>query len=266
MAGNNEKKTAEKWSFADYAFTITGIVVGVFLVGPELLEALLGITLWGGSLSNVDLDIINQTNTELLTITQLRALSPLLFLITVTVTFAKDTIDARKTGGYKDSMFNHTFETLLEETIYMGVMTIMVFSSVLADAMYISWLAGPITWVLFIFLFPLLRRKEKDAQVSVPWFMLSIFILGIVLEVVIGGWFFFPLSWLILCLFKLKNVITLKNKTLDHIFNIIYYILSVILMALGVGLNFWFTSWTAFPVSLVICWLLSKTKKHNPSG
>jgi len=264
MAGENKKKTAEKWSFADYTFTITGLIVGVFLVGPELLEALFDITLWGGSLSKIDLDIVDSMQTGgIRSVYQFRALSPMLFLIALTVTFAKDTIDAYQTGGYKDKLFNHTFETLLEDTIYVGVMTAMVYSSVFLNAMYISWLASPITWILFIFLVPLLRSKERIENITFPWLMLFILIGGAFFEMLIGGWFFFPLSWLIICVLKLKDAIVDENKSIDRLFNVSYYSLSVILMGLGVTINFWFASWSAFPLSFLICWLVSKTRKYK---
>lgn len=264
MEDKKEINKATKWTFSDYAFTLTGIVVAVLLLGPELLEELFDITLWGGSLSDMDLEIEDAIQAGgVRSLYQLRALSPMLFLITLSVIFIKDAFDARKTGGYTDSLFNHTFETLLEDAIYMTVMTIMVFSAILANAMYISWLAGPITWLLFIFLFPLLRRKDSEAKLNVPWVMLLVFVLGIVFEVAIGGWVFFPLSWLILCVMKLRGAIVLEEKSLDRIFNLSYYALSVILMGLGVMLGFWFASWVAFPVSFFICWVLKKTGKYQ---
>jgi len=255
-------KKDDGWDFAEYAFLITGIIVAVLLVVPEILESQFNISILSGSLNDLVLDEGHVWNFN-----QLRALSPLLFLLTVTIVFFKDAFDARKNGGYKGSLFTHTFESLLEDAIYMAITTIMVYAAVLFGAMYISWLAGPITWILFIFIFPLVKKKTKSIdeidKTETPWLLLFIFAIGIIAEVITREWLAFPLSWLVICAIKLSDTINKKNHTLDTVFNIIYYAMSVIFMALGIGLNFWITSWMAFPIALVICWILSKFGKFK---
>ena len=139
----------EKWDFSDYAFTITGIIVFVLLVVPELMESLFGISLMGGSLADsIDADELEYAmSSGVWTFHQLRSLSPLLFLLTITIVMFKEAFDARSDGGYQGSLFNHTFESLLEDAIYMAITTVMLYSAILFGAMYISWLAGPITWI-----------------------------------------------------------------------------------------------------------------------
>jgi len=135
----------------------------------------------------------------------------------------------------------------------------MVYSAVLTGAMYASWLAGPITWILFIFIFPLVRKKGgNEDEFKLPWMLLAIFAVGIIAEAITGAWIAFPLSWLIISVIKLVGTIREKINTIDDVFNMLYYAFSVILMAVGISLNHWITSWTAFPVALIICWILSK--------
>ena len=271
MESDNTNKEG-RWEFEDYAFTITGIIVGFLLVVPEILYAQLGISILGGSLGNIAPSLVEGLDygygASTWDINQLRSLSPMLFLLTTTICFFKDMIDARKTGGYTGSIFTHTFESLLEDTIYMAISTIMVYAAVLAGMMYASWLAGPITWILFIFIFPLVKKKNRDkdeAEPTMPWALLFIFIGGIVVEIMTGLWIAFPLSWLIICLVKFANTIREDKYSIDTIFDIIYYAFSVILLTVGIILNFWIASWTAFPVALFICWILSKFERFKKS-
>jgi len=241
----------KKWNFSDYAYTITGILVGLLLVAPEILYSQFGIRILGGSLSEAGVN-------------QIRAFSPLLFLLTTTLVFCKDAIDARKTGGYKGSIFTHTFETLLEEAIYMAITTIMVYAAIFAGAMYISWLAGPITFVLFLFIFPLVRKTGvKPEKALLPKLLLLLLIIGIILEFITRAWIAFPLAWLIICAVKGIDILRKRNHSIDNIFNILYYLFSVILMALGITLDFWIGSWIAFPLAGIICWILSKFGRYK---
>ena len=263
MSEHNDTKKDDKWDFSDYAFTITGILVGVLLVVPEILEAQFSITFLGGSLGNLGDAFVDGLEygyaQNMWDIYQLRALSPMLFLLTTTIVFFQEAIVARKNGGYAGSLFTHTFESLLEDAIYMAITTIMVYGAILVGAMYASWLAGPITWILFIFIFPLVRKKSSDTdEFKPPWLLLLIFTIGIIAEVITGAWIAFPMSWLIICMFKLVDTLRKKINTIDNVFDVLYYAFSVVLMTLGIGLGFWITSWTAFPIALIICWILSK--------
>ncbi|MCL2203983.1 MAG: hypothetical protein FWB88_08590 [Defluviitaleaceae bacterium] len=255
-------KKDNKWEFEDYAFTFTGILVGFLLVVPEILYSQFGIRFLGGSMGGDGAALVEgliYDESPGWTIADFRALSPLLFLLTTTLCFFKDAFDARKSGGYKGSMFTHTFESLLEEAIYMAITTIMVYAAVFAGAMYISWLAGPITWILFMILFPLIRKKTgRVEEIKIPWLLLCIFVAGLFGEAFIGGWVAFPLSWLVICAFKLVDTFRKEEDSIDRLFNALYYLFSVVMMAVGVGLDFWIASWAAFPIALLICWILSK--------
>ena len=271
MQETSNKTEETKWDFSDYAFTITGIIVFVLLVVPELLASMFDINILGGSLSNIAPELAegleygyahNQWS-----IHQLRALSPLLFLLTTTITFFYDAFEARKNGGYKGSLFTHTFESLFEESIYMAITTITVYSAVFARAMYASWLAGPITWIIFIFVFPLVRKKGgNDESANIPWHLFSIFAIGVIVEVITGAWIAFPLSWLIICVIKLVSTIRHGNHTIDTVFDILYYAFSVILLAVGISVDFWVASWAAFPIAILICWVLSKFGRFKRVG
>ena len=262
MPENNNINKNDKWDFSDYAYTITGIIVGVLLVVPELLYALFGISILGGSLGDLVPPLVEELEYGhgriVWDISWLRAFSPMLFLLTTTIVLFKDVFDARKSGGYTGSLFTHTFESLLESAIYMAITTIMVYSAVLAGAMYISWLSGPITWVLFIFIVPLVKKKSSADKFNTPWLLLLIFLFGVIAEIITRLWIAFPLSWLIICAIKLVDTIRQKISSIDEVFDFLYYAFSVILLALGISLNFWIASWIAFPVAVLICWLLSK--------
>ena len=269
MQESSEAKKNNKWDFSDYAFVITGIIVGVLLVVPEILASQFDISFLGGSMGDVAPAIIEglEDGPRGWTLSQLRPFSPFLFLLTTTIVFFKEAIDARKSGGYKGSMFTHTFESLLEEAIYMAITTIMVYGAILYGAMYASWLAGPISWVIFVFIFPLVRKKSgRDDEVRMPWLLLTIFVVGIVAEAVTGAWVAFPLSWLIICAIELVNTIRERDKTIDTVFEIIYYAFSVMLIAVGIVMGFWIISWMAFPIALLICWVISKFGGYKKEG
>ena len=258
-----EKSEKDKWEFSDYAFSITGIIVAVLLVVPDLLYSQFGIVLLGGSLGDM---AEYGFDPEAWTINDFRALSPLLFLLTTTIVFFQEAIVARKTGGYKGSMFTHTFETLLEEAIYMTITTAMVFWAIFADSMYISWLAGPITWILFIFIFPLVRKKRgnsREDEAPMPWLLLAVFAVGIIIEIITTAWIAFPFVWLVICGYKCVQSVREFDSTIDTVFDILYYAFSVVLMAVGILFDFWMTSWAAFPIGLVICWVLHKCGKFR---
>jgi len=268
----NETAKKKKWEFEDYAFTVTGIIVGLLLVLPEVLYSAFDISILGGSLGGGEASRVGEELIEDIEaggirrfdIIRLRVLSPMLFLVTTTICYLHDTIVARKRGGYKGSLFTHTFRSLLEDTIYMGITTAMVCWAVFFGAMYISWLAGPITWILFMFIFPLVRRKT-DEEAPKPWLLLGFFVIGVVVEIFTGAWIAFPLAWLVICAFKLVSEIRGYDRTVDRFFDILYYASSVVLMGVGIALDFWIASWAAFPVAFFICWILNKFIKFRVS-
>ena len=267
---DSDKKDDEKWTFEDYAYTITGIFVGAVLVGPQLLYSILGISILGGDMSDFGQSVADGLEygivDNVFDFGALRALSPLLFILTTTIVFFKEAIDARKTGGYDGSLFTHTFETLLEEAIYMAITTVMLYWAVLFGAMYISWLAAPITWVLFMFIFPIARRKsaaDDGCEYKKPWLLLLIFAVGLIVEGITQAWIAFPLTWLIICAVNLFKTIREPDHFFDKVFNVTYYAGSVIMMAVGVIFGFWLFSWAALIIGLILCWILSKFKRFK---
>jgi hypothetical protein len=240
------EKKPTKWKFDDYAFALTGVIV-VALLGPELLDSIFGTNIAGEDMG-------------------LRALSPMLFMVTTVVCFWKDTYDAWKTGGYRGTLFTHTFRSLLEDAIYMTITTIMVYGAIFADMMLISWLAGPITWVLFLIIFPLVRRK-KD-KVHMPWRRIGILSAGIAVEIFTQAWVAFPLAWLIICVVELVHDIHTYDRTPNSAFQIMYHGIAVVVIAVGLIFGNWLMSWAAFPAALLVCWVMAKVgllKKPVPS-
>jgi len=118
MSEGNDVKKDDKWDFSDYAFTITGILVGVLLVVPDIVYSQFGISILGGSLGDIGTTITDALEDgyaqNVWTLNELRALSPMLFLLTTTIVFFQEAIVARKNGGYTGSVFTHTFESCLK--------------------------------------------------------------------------------------------------------------------------------------------------------
>ena len=257
----------EKWNFDDYAYTITGIVVGILVAGPIVLDTLLQIIfdigIFDGILGGTAPVLSDWLEAEAPGFNQYRFLTPVLFLLTTTICFFKDAIDARKSGGYSDSWFTYDFESLLEEAIYLALATITVFSSILVGAMWASWLAAPVSWVLFVFILPLVKKKNSTDKIYIPWLCLFIFAVGIIAEIITGAWIAFPLSWLIICAIKLIGYIRKAESSLNTVYNISYSALSVIVIAVGIVLNFWLISWTPILIALLICWVFSKFKRFK---
>ena len=258
---NINDKQDEKWDFSDYAFTITGIIVAALLVVPDILYSSFGIIFLGGSLGDIASTVVDDLEYGTISwdFLQFRALSPLLFLLTTTIVFFQEAIVARKDGGYKGSLFTHTFESLLEDTIYMAITTVMVYSAALLGAMYISWLAGPITWVMFVFLLPIVKKKGAGSdEAETPWLLLTILAVGLAAELATQAWVAFPLSWLVICAIKFVKSVRKGIKSIDALHDMLYYAFSVVLMSLGIFMNFWITSWIALPLAIFICWIASK--------
>ena len=258
------KTKDDKWEFEDYAYTITAILVGFLLVVPEILYSQWGIIFMGGSMSGGEVAEQITYGVRAWRINELRALSPMLFLSTTALCFIYDAVEARRTGGYRGSLFTYTYEGLVEDAIYMTITTVMVFGAVLMGSMYISWLAGPITWGLFMVIWPLVKKTSRtETEEPIPWGLLGIFAFGIFAEVLTGAWVAFPLAWLVICAVKLIRVLRAGLPTIDDVFDALYFAFSVLLMAAGIIFGSWVASWTAFIVALVLCWMLSKFGRYK---
>ena len=259
----------EKWDFDEYAWTITGIIFGIFFVGPIVLEVLLQVIfdLFDGIIGGTAPEILDwlEAGDSLFALgfNQLRILSLFSPLLTMTIVFFKYAFDARKSGGYSDSWFTYDFESLLELAIYMALAAITVLGSFLIGAMWASWLAAPISWILFVLIFPLARKKNSTDKINIPWLSLSIFAIGIIAEVITGAWIALPLSWLVICAIKLISHIREAESSLDTVYDISYSALSVVAMAVGILLDFWHISWSPILIALFLCWIFSKFKRFK---
>jgi len=112
---------------------------------------------------------------------------------------------------------------------------------------------------LFVFIFPFVKKKSSGGgELDIPWLLLALFAIGIVAEAVTGAWVAFPLSWLIICVIKLAEEIRAGIKLIDDVFNVLYYIFSIVLMTIGIVFDQWLASWSAFPIALAICWVVNK--------
>jgi len=263
---DEEKDKSKKWDFSDYAYTITGIIVAVLLIGPQLLENLFGISFTSLDLDEAAIDFAESLDdgrgVDFRDFNQMRMLSPMLFLVTTTLVFIKEAFDARHGKVYEGTVFTHTFESLFEEALYMVITTVMVLYAIFNGTMYVSWLAGPITWILHTLIFPLFRKRDAaHEREPLPYFFLAIFAVGIIVEIITQAWIAFPLVWIIICALKGIDVIRHSNRTVNDIYDILYYAFSVILISAGLIFDFWIASWLAFPLAAFICWIIDKVRK-----
>ena len=261
---SSEKNTGkEKWSFEDYAFTITGIIVGIIVLVPLLLDILLEIIY---DLEIFDGILIGTPPTFVDYLHGYNFLAPSLFLLTTTIVYFKAAFDARKFGAYSDSWFTYDFESTLELAISLAISTIILYISFFLGDMWASWLGAPISWILFLIVFLFLRKKEGTEKISIPWLCLIIFVVGIVAEVITRAWVALPLAWLIICAITLIGHIREAESSLDTVYDISFNLLSILAMALGIFLNFWYISWSPILIALFVCWIFSGFKKFKKVG
>jgi predicted acetyltransferase len=140
----------------------------------------------------------------------------------------------------------------------------MVLGGVFMGSMYASWLAAPITWVLFMIVFPIVRkRRGKSGDLAIPWVEMFIFAAGVAVEIATRAWVAFPVAWMLICAIDFIHDIHVRPVTTDTIFNSLYHSFSVVLIGVGLATGFWLVSWTAFPIAMAICWVLSKTPRFR---
>jgi predicted acetyltransferase len=68
---------------------------------------------------------------------------------------------------------------------------------------------------------------------------------------------------MLVCAVEFIHDVKARPVTIDTIFNMLYHTFSVVLIGTGLITGFWFVSWTAFPVGLLICWGLSKLPRFR---
>ena len=257
---NEHLSEKEKWDFDDYAFTITGIIVGILVVAPLLLDILLEII--------YDMEIFDGifTGTAPSLIDCLHGynfLAPSLFLLTTSIVYFKAAFDARKCGEYSDSWFTYDFESTLELAISLAISTITVYITFFIGDIWASWLGAPISWILFLFIYPFLRNKDSTEKTNMPWLCLAVFVTGVIAEIITRAWIALPLAWLIICAIMLIGHIRKAERSLDTVYNIAFTTLSVIAMAVGVLFDFWHISWSPILLALLVCWIFSKFKNFK---
>ena len=193
-------------------------------------------------------------------------LAPSLFLLTTSIVYFKAAFDARKCCEYSDSWFTYDFESTLEFAISLGISTIIVYISFFVGDIWASWLGAPISWILFLIVFPFLRKNDSVEKTNISWLCLIILVAGIIAEVLTREWFALPLAWLIICAIKLIGYIRKAECSLDTVYDISFNALSIIAMAAGVFFDFWHISWSPILLALLICWIFSKFKRFKKEG
>jgi len=147
-----------------------------------------------------------------------------------------------------------------EDTIYFAVMMAILAIAMRTGHMYASWLAGPITFVLFAVIWPVLRNKKDKEQARFPVIPLIVLLAGIVAEVVMGGWIAFPVSWILICAIKICGLLRSHRLSAEVMVDIVYYVLSIALISIGLIWGTWIFSWIAFPIAATIGRVVHKVR------
>jgi len=234
---NEVENKSEKWNFEDYAFTLATVL----FLAPIIL----------GVLTAALLD-----NDGQMIIHRWWPFSWMFFMFAWAACEIKVVIDIKR--GIKGAAID--LEGAVETALYVGITTMMLLIGIIQGQMYSSWLAGPIVFVLFTVIWPLLRNREDKGQSYFPTLPLVLLLAGIVVEVVIGGWVAFPVSWILISAAKVYTIIRKYKFTEDVLVDIIYHALTVILLSISLIWGTWIISWLAYPASVIIGKVICKVK------
>lgn len=234
----------KKWIFEDYAY----IVAVVLFIASRLIPSRLGLE-----------DMIY--NYEL---NSLLSSSWIIFIFTALVVAIKDLYDGRNnTDG--------TRKKLVKDVLYIAIIVALLLRGILTGAWDSSWLAGPITWILFMVLWIISGNMAKKAKKGVKQILqdvglVSIFVLGIIAEVLTQAWIAFPITWIVISAIEGIGLIRQGNHTEDDIYDILYHIFTIILISMGLIWDMWITSWLAMPVVIILSKVISFIKSRYIRG
>ena len=235
--------TKEKWDFEDYAFTIATVLFFALPIARLVFANYSIETIEENLLLALDEDAIGLAN-----IHRWWPFSWMFFMFAWVACTIKDVIDVKRgVEGAGDDL-----EDAAEYALYIGITTIMLLVGIIKGEFYSSWLAGPIVFVLFTVIWPVLRNREDKGQAYFPTVLVVLLLAGIVTEVVIGGWIAFPVSWILISAIKLYKTIRICKFTEDFIVDIAYHAFSIILLSTSLIWGSWIISWLAYPISVII--------------
>ena len=220
--------TKEKWDFEDYAFTIAGVVFAAPMIFGILINAL-------------SIESLYDTN-------RWWPFSWMFFMFAWAICTIKDVIDIKR--GVRD--VGKSLKDATEYALYICITTILLLVGIIQGQMYSSWLAGPVVFVLFMVIWPLLRNSKDGEQAYFPTIPFIILIAGIAAELVIGGWVAFPVSWVLISAIKLYETIRKYRPTEDVVVDIVYHAFSIILLSASLVWEIWAVSWLAYPIAVII--------------
>ena len=221
--GKPNDKEAKKWSFEEYAFTIATVLFSVLMIFR-----------WWTS-------------------------SWMFFMFAWSVCEIKGVVDVKRGAKGTDSKLAYA----TEEALYVVITTIMLLFGIIQGQMQSSWLAGPIVFVVFTIIWPLLRNSKDREQAYFSAISMIILLAGIVVEILVGGWIAFPVSWILISAIKVYKTIRKYKFSEDVIVDIIYHSLSVILISTSLIWGSWIVSWLAYPVAVITSKVMSKIKRKT---
>ncbi|MCL2620919.1 MAG: hypothetical protein FWD97_08320 [Defluviitaleaceae bacterium] len=252
MNKQNERET-KKWDFEDYAFTIATVLFSAFMI--------VGIVLVNSS-ETIGEDIQLAFDGDAIGLTNIHRWWPfswMLFMFAWSVCTIKDVLDIKR--GAKGA--GNDLEGAVEYALYVGITTIMLLIGIMQGQMHSSWLAGPIVFVVFTIIWPVLRNRKDKEQVRFSVISVSILLAGIVVEILVGGWIAFPVSWILISAIKVYKTIRKYKFAEDAIVDIIYHSLSVILISASLIWGSWIISWLAYPVAVITSKVMGKMKRKT---
>ncbi|MCL2372271.1 MAG: hypothetical protein FWC78_02580 [Defluviitaleaceae bacterium] len=230
------KDKNKKWDFEDYAFTLAGVLCAV----PMILGARVA-----SLFDHAGMEGINRW----------WPFSWMSFMVAWSACLVKEVIDIKR--GKEDA----SLEDAVETALYVSITTIMLIVGIIRLEFYSSWLAGPIVFVLLTVIWPLLRSKQDRKKAYFPKIPFTILVVGVVAEIVIGGWVIFPVSWIIISAVKIFDLIRKYKLTEEVWTDIMYHAFTVILLTASLIWGSWFVSWLAYPASVIISKIICKLRR-----
>jgi len=117
---------------------------------------------------------------------------------------------------------------------------------------------------LLTVIWPILRNT-KSGETHFPAIPLLLLLVGIIIEVVMGGWVALPVSWIVICAVKVYGLIRKHKLTEDILLDILYYTFSIIFISIGLFWKLWIISWLGYPLAVIISKVICRIKKTDTS-
>ena len=249
---NEKDNAAEKWEFEDYAFTIAAVIFFAPIIIQIAFPIVMGVLYesFGFTFAYgwADFEISFGDDGQL----PWFAFSWMSFMFAWLASEIYETYKARVKSAKE---YAYQFET----SIYIAVTIVLLIQSLLGQNWGGSWLASPITWVLFaiIRLFSRKLCEDRSKELLRTVLRMSVLAAGLVVDIAGGSWFAFPLAWIFLSLLELYDIA--RARTLrEDLFDVLYSVFTVIFLVIALIWGLWITSWLGLPIAGAISKVVEK--------